>query len=75
MNLQKRDMFYTSKTTVPQATWFCYEWHVTTSATTVYKDGTLLTLDKAAPGVTGATALYLGFQRFATATAAADLDR
>ena len=36
------------------------------------KDGVQLT-DIMAPGITGGTALSLGFQRFATATAAADL--
>ena len=72
VNFQKSDQFYSSKTTVPQTTWFCYEWHVTTSATTIYKDGTQLT-DIKAPGITGGTSLSLGFQRFATATAAADL--
>jgi hypothetical protein len=72
VNFQKTDQFYASKTTVPQQTWFCYEWHVTTSATTIYKDGVQLT-DIKAPGITGGTSLSLGFQRFATATAAADL--
>ena len=72
VNFQKTDKFYASKTTVPQKTWFCYEWHVTASATTIYKDGVQLT-DIVAPGATGATALSLGFQRFATASAAADL--
>lgn len=72
VNFQKSDQFYASKTTVPQTTWFCYEWHVTASATTIYKDGTQLT-DIKAPGITGGTALSLGFQRFATASGAADL--
>jgi hypothetical protein len=72
VNFQKTDQFYASKTTVPQTTWFCYEWHVTTSATTIYKDGVQLT-DIKAPGITGGTSLSLGFQRFATASAAADL--
>jgi len=72
-NFQKTDIFYTSPTTIPQTTWFCYEWHVTTSATTLYKDGVLLTTDMKIPGISGGTALSLGFQRFATATAAADL--
>jgi hypothetical protein len=72
VNVQSTDNLYTSKTTIPQQTWFCYEWHVTTSATTVYKDGTQLT-DVKAPGATGGTALSFGFQRFATASGAADL--
>ena len=72
VNFQKSDQFYSSKTTVPQTTWFCYEWHVTTSATTIYKDGTQLT-DIKAPGITGGTQFGIGFQRFATASAAADL--
>ena len=71
-NFQKTDNIYTSPTTIPQ-TWFCYEWHVTTSATTLYKDGTLLTTDKTIPGITGGTSLSLGFERFATATAAGDI--
>ena len=72
VNFQKSDQLYASKTTVPQTTWFCFEWHVTASATTIYKDGTQLT-DIKAPGITGGTSLSLGFQRFATASAAADL--
>lgn len=72
-NYQKSDNIYTSQTTIPAATWFCYEWHVTTSATTLYKDGTLLTTDKAIPGITGGTSLSLGFQRFATASGAGDI--
>ena len=72
VHFQKSDKFYPSATTVPQKTWFCYEWHVTASATTIFKDNVQLT-DIVAPGVTGATALSLGFQRFSTATGAADL--
>jgi hypothetical protein len=73
VNFQKTDKFYASKTTVPQEKWFCYEWHVSTSATHIYKDGMELTDVGAVPGVTGATGLSLGYQRFATGTAAADL--
>ena len=70
VNYQKTDAFYASTTNIPQTTWFCYEWHVTTSAVTIYKDGTQLTTDKPIPGITGGTSLSLGYQRFATASGA-----
>lgn len=72
INVQKTDRWYSSKTAIPQDTWFCYEWHVTASATTVYKDGTELT-DLKAPGATGVTSLSFGYQRWQTGKAAGDL--
>jgi hypothetical protein len=72
VNLQSTDKFYASKTTVPLATWFCYEWHVTATATQIFKDGTELT-DIMAPGATGATALSIGYQRFQAGAGANDL--
>src|SRR6185503_3700070 len=69
INVQKTDRWYSSKTAIPQDTWFCYEWHVTASATTVYKDGTELT-DLKAPGATGVTSLSFGYQRWQTGKAA-----
>jgi len=65
VNVQSTDVFYASKTTITEETWFCYEWHVTASATQIFKDGVELT-DIKAPGGKGFTALYLGYQRFQT---------
>jgi hypothetical protein len=73
INFQKTDQFYNSKTTVPQETWFCYEWHVSTTATHVYKDGVELTDVGTVPGITGGTSLSLGYQRFQTGSATTDL--
>ena len=72
VNVQSTDKFYASKTTITEETWFCYEWHVTGSATQIFKDGVELT-DIKAPGATGATSFNIGFQRFQTGTAAGDL--
>jgi hypothetical protein len=72
VNVQKTDKWYSSKTLIPQNTWFCYEWHVTADATTVYVDGTQLA-DVKAPGITGASSLSIGFQRWQTGNAAGDI--
>jgi len=68
INVQKTDRWYSSKTLIPQDTWFCYEWHVTTSAISIYINGKKQALKMGtngdAPGITGGTALLLGFQRF-----------
>jgi hypothetical protein len=76
INFQKTDTFYNSKTTVPQEMWFCYEWHVSATATHVYfalegKDSVELTDVGTVPGVTGGTSLSLGYQRFQPGTAGA----
>jgi hypothetical protein len=72
VNVQSTDRWYSSQTTIPQTTWFCFEWHVTADATTIYEDGTELT-DVQAPGIAGGTALSLGYQRWQTGSAGGDL--
>jgi hypothetical protein len=63
LNDQKGDKFTALASQVPMDTWFCYEWHMTPTETTVYVDGVQ---DPAAPGwmVSGATSLQIGYQRF-----------
>jgi hypothetical protein len=73
VNDQVSDKWFMSSTMIPQNTWFCYEWHVTATATTIYKDGTELKLDKAAPGVSNPTQLSIGYQRWQTGSAAGEL--
>lgn len=63
VNVESTDKWYQSDTNIPQTTWFCYEWHVTADAATIYYDGTELS-DIGAPGISGATGLSLGFQRW-----------
>ena len=69
VNFQKGDKFYAAEDKITQGTWFCYEWHVTTSATSIYINGKKQSLKNGtngdAPGITGGTSLLLGFQRFA----------
>lgn len=64
INTQSGDDWFVSTTPVPQATWFCYEWHVTESATTIYHDGTEAVFTKKPPGIKGVTSLSLGWQRW-----------
>jgi hypothetical protein len=63
VNTQNGDDWFVTKTPVPQATWFCYEWHVTETATTIYHDGIEFTEIKP-PGIKGVTSLSLGWQRW-----------
>jgi hypothetical protein len=64
VNDQVTDKWYSSSTMIPQNTWFCYEWHVTATGTSIYKDGTELKLDKPAPGSKSPVSLSIGFQRW-----------
>lgn len=73
VNFQKSDKFYNTNFKIPMETWFCYEWHVTTSAVNIYIDGKAQTTNPAIPGITGGTSLSLGYNRFATGTAAGEL--
>ena len=72
VNFQKSDKFYDTKVTIMQETWFCYEWHVTTSAVTIMIDGKA-TMTGTVPGITGGTSLQLGYNRFATGTGAGEI--
>lgn len=65
VNTQTPDKWYLTNTPVPQATWFCYEFHVTATATTVYPNGKEATEVKP-PGVTGVKSLSFGWQRWQT---------
>ncbi|HVY25635.1 MAG TPA: hypothetical protein VHB79_03760 [Polyangiaceae bacterium] len=65
VNTQSPDKWYLTNTPVPQATWFCYEFHVTATATTVYPNGKEATEVKP-PGVTGVKSLSFGWQRWQT---------
>jgi hypothetical protein len=65
VNTSTPDKWYLTNTPVPQATWFCYEFHVTATATTVYPNGKEATEAKP-PGVTGVKSLSFGWQRWQT---------
>lgn len=65
VNTQTPDKWYLTNTPVPQSTWFCYEFHVTATATTVYPNGKEATEVKP-PGVTGVKSLSFGWQRWQT---------
>jgi hypothetical protein len=65
LNTQSPDKWYLTNTPVPQATWFCYEFHVTETATTLYPNGKEATEVKP-PGMKGVTALSFGWQRWQT---------
>lgn len=65
VNTATPDKWYMTNTPVPQATWFCYEFHVTATATTVYPNGKEATEAKP-PGVTGVKSLSFGWQRWQT---------
>ncbi|MEO8900288.1 MAG: hypothetical protein ABI488_01700 [Polyangiaceae bacterium] len=77
VNFQVGDVFYAAGVKFTQGMWFCYEWHVTDTATSIYIDGTKQSLTKGtagdAPGAKGGTALLLGFQRFGKGSAGADV--
>lgn len=77
VNFQKGDVFYAAEVKFTQGMWFCYEWHVTDSATSIYIDGKKQALKNGtngdAPGAKGGTALLLGFQRFVNGSAGADV--
>lgn len=59
------DPFFDTGTKIPMETWFCYEWHVTTSAVNVFFDGKAQTTSKPIQGISGATSLSVGFKRYA----------
>jgi hypothetical protein len=65
LNTQSPDKWYLTNTPVPQSTWFCYEFHVTATATTLYPNGKEATEVKP-PGMPGITALRFGWQRWQT---------
>ena len=65
VNTQTPDKWYLTNTPVPQSMWFCYEFHVTATATTVYPNGKEATEAKP-PGVTGVKSLSFGWQRWQT---------
>ncbi|MEO7035351.1 MAG: hypothetical protein ABI548_15610 [Polyangiaceae bacterium] len=77
VNFQSPDSFYAAGVKFTQGMWFCYEWHVTDTAISIYIDGTKQSLKNGtagdAPGAKGGTALLLGFQRFGTGSASADV--
>lgn len=71
---QKNDQFFTSATTVPMETWFCFEWHVTTSSVHVYLDGNQLTdLNPTAWSITNAQSLQIGYQRLSPGVSAGEM--
>jgi hypothetical protein len=72
VNFQKSDKFYNTGVKITQETWFCYEWHVTTSAVTIMIDGKA-TNTGAVPGITGGTSILFGYQRYATGTGAGEI--
>jgi hypothetical protein len=78
VNFQKGDKFYAAQVKFTQNMWFCYEWHVTDTATTIYVDGKKQMLSNGtngdAPGMKGGTQLLLGFQRFVNSSGSADAD-
>ena len=73
VNDQKTDKFYNTNYKIPMETWFCYEWHVTTSAVNIFIEGQAKTTSPAIPGITGGTQLSLGYTRFATGSGAGEL--
>lgn len=78
VNFMTPDNFYAGDVNIKQETWFCYEWHVTTSVVNIYMDGKKLTTKlngavKDPPGITGGTSLLIGYNRFATGSGAGEM--